>query len=129
MHAQVASGGARLLERQSELALIEDRIGAATEARGSLLLIEGPAGIGKTELVNAARERAAAAGMEVLSARGGELERSLGLGIVRQLFEARLAAAPAAERRKLLAGAASLAASALGSEPAHAGAPHRRPCR
>ncbi len=117
MHAQVASGGARLLERESELALIEDRIGAATEARGSLLLIEGPAGIGKTELVGAARGRAAAAGMEVLSARGGELERSLGFGIVRQLFEARLAAAPAAERRKLFAGAASLAAPALGSEP------------
>jgi DNA-binding CsgD family transcriptional regulator len=107
-----------LLEREAELALIEDRIGAATEARGSLLLIEGPAGIGKTELVDATRERAAAAGMEALSARGGELERSLGFGIVRQLFEARLAAASAAERRKLLAGAASLVAPALGSEPA-----------
>ena len=128
MHAQVASGGARLLERESELTLIEDRIGAATQARGSLLLIEGPAGIGKTELVDAARERAVAAGMEVLTARGGELERSLGLGIVRQLFEARLAASTPAERRELLADAASLAASALGSElVTHSPAPPSSP--
>jgi DNA-binding CsgD family transcriptional regulator len=113
---------ARLLERDSELALIEKGVSAALEGRGSVLLIEGPAGIGKTELLAAARRRAVEAGMEALLARGGELEQGIGLGICRQLFEERLAGASASERRRLLAGAASLAKPALGSRSA-TGAP------
>ncbi len=47
--------------------------------------------------------------MTVRTARGGELERGFGFGIVRQLLEAALVGADAAERDRLLAGAARLA--------------------
>jgi DNA-binding CsgD family transcriptional regulator len=102
-----------LLEREDELARLEDGIEAAADQRGSLQLIEGPAGIGKSELLAAARSRARAADFQVLEARGGELERSFGFGVVRQLFEGPLRDASTARRRELLEGAASHAAPAL----------------
>ena len=57
----------------------------ARESRGAVVLIEGPAGIGKSRLLAAARERAR--GMTVLTARCSELEREFSFGAVRQLFE------------------------------------------
>ena len=52
------------------------------------MVVEGPAGIGKTELLAAARgARARAPGCTPLTARGTELERAFGFGVVRQLFE------------------------------------------
>ena len=57
----------------------------AGEAR--LALIEGPAGIGKTQLIGALRRRGEAAGMRVLAARGSQLEREFPFGVVRQLLE------------------------------------------
>lgn len=41
------------------------------------LLVTGPAGIGKTVLLGAARERAGRAEMRVLAGRGGQLESGL----------------------------------------------------
>ena len=52
-------------------------------------------------------------GVTVLSARGTELESQLAFGAVRQLF-APVVALPAAERERLLAGPAALAAAVLG---------------
>jgi DNA-binding CsgD family transcriptional regulator len=102
-----------LLEREAELALIDGRLANAREGRGAVLVIEGSAGIGKTELLRAARERAINTGMEILTARGGELEQNLAFGIVRQLFERRLARARPPVRRSLLAGAAGFARPAF----------------
>jgi DNA-binding CsgD family transcriptional regulator len=102
-----------LLERDSELALLDAGIEAAAERRGSLILIQGPAGIGKSELLALAGSRARDRGFEVLTARGGEFERSFGFGIARQLLAPTLEEADAAERGRLLEGAASLAAPAL----------------
>ena len=77
-----------LVEREDEL----DRIAAAAHAlaagRGGLLLLEGPAGIGKTRLLAELRDRAQAAGAGVLDARATTLEREYGFGVARQLFEA-----------------------------------------
>jgi hypothetical protein len=56
----------------------------------------------------------------VLSARGGELERELPFGIVRQLLEVPLVSAGDDERRELLAGAAALAKPVLSGEGAAA---------
>ena len=64
-----------LLERESELAELAGEIAAARTGAGRLLLVEGPAGIGKTELLTAARALAEEAGLVVASARGSELER------------------------------------------------------
>src|SRR5437763_1255636 len=55
--------------------------------------------------------------MQVLSARGGELEGEFAFGIVRQLFEAQLAAVTPNARAELLVGAAELSASLFASAP------------
>src|SRR5215471_12104885 len=77
--------------------------------RGGVLLVEGGAGIGKTSLLGAATERAARAGHAVLRARGSELEAGFAFGVVRQLFERRVADSAAAARRALFSGAAAAA--------------------
>jgi len=102
-----------LLEREEELARVTAALDAACEGNGSILLIEGPAGIGKSELLSVAESRARDRGMQVLTARGGELERNFGFGVARQLFVRRLEEAKADERERLLGGPAALAARAL----------------
>ena len=62
------------------------------------MLIEGPAGIGKTRLIQEARRRAGEGGMRVLTARGSEIERDFAFGVVRQLVEGLLVDPAVAER-------------------------------
>jgi DNA-binding CsgD family transcriptional regulator len=97
-----------LLERDAELAALRSAVESARGGDGRLVVVEGPAGIGKTRLLSEARSLAAE--FEVLSARAGELESDFAFGIVRQLFEGALATAPADVRAELLSGAAGLAA-------------------
>src|SRR5919198_615012 len=85
---------------------------SARAGQGGVAVIEGPPGIGKSQLL--ATARASAAAFDVLSARGGELERDFPWGVVRQLFETRVALAPPDERAALLEGAARHAAHPLG---------------
>src|SRR6476659_1575843 len=109
--AEIFSSGEQplLFEREDDLAALDAALTEAVAGTGGVLLIEGPAGIGKTVLLEALRRRASAARMTVLAARGGELERGFGFGIVRQLLEVALIGADGAERDRLLAGAARLA--------------------
>src|SRR5260370_27994944 len=118
-------GGQALLERDAALALIDRRLRDAIAGRGSLLLIEGPAGIGKTRLVLAAGQHGRELGLTTLSARGSELERDFAYGLVRQLFEAPLVAASPPERAAFLARAARHPARLFGlaAAPRHAPAP------
>src|SRR5204863_190482 len=81
-----------MLEREAELSALEAVLDAARGGEGRLVVVEGSAGIGKTRLLAAARGLASADGADVLAARGGELEGAFVFGIVRQLFEAPLAA-------------------------------------
>jgi DNA-binding CsgD family transcriptional regulator len=99
-----------LLERDSDLAALDGAIERMGRGEGQALLITGPAGIGKSALLAAALERARSRGAAVVTARGGELETELPLGVVRQLFERLIASATPAERERLLAGAAELVA-------------------
>ncbi len=84
-----------LLERRAELALIERTIEAAAAGRGGALVLRGPAGIGKTRLLRAAGQLAAARGMYTLSARPGPLDAALPWGVARELLAAALPDAPA----------------------------------
>ena len=95
-----------LLERDPEVQTIDDALAAAYGGDGRVVLVEAPAGLGKSTLLAAARDQARARGFEVLAARGRELEREFPFGVARQLFEARVRAAGAAERRRLLQGSA-----------------------
>jgi DNA-binding CsgD family transcriptional regulator len=110
---QAAATG-QLLERSEELARIESALAEARSGRGKFVVVEGPAGIGKTALLAAARTAAADGGMRVLRSRGTELERDFAFGVVRQLFEPPLAEASELERADLLEGAAGVAAGLLG---------------
>jgi DNA-binding CsgD family transcriptional regulator len=101
--------GATLLEREGELAAIGDALARAADGRGQLVLVEGPAGLGKTSLLNAASDTAAGAGFACLRARASELERDFAYGCVRQLLEPAVGRAPGPERDRLLAGAAGFA--------------------
>src|SRR5215472_17039339 len=87
-----------LLERDRELVRIDQLLSDAHAAAGGLLVIIGPAGIGKTALLRAATARAAPAGMRALAARGRELEIDFSFGVVRQLFEPLLRAAGQADK-------------------------------
>src|SRR5204863_240124 len=85
---------AQYVEREPELAALAAVVDSACAGEGSLVVIEGTAGIGKTRLLAEARARAGGE-MRVLSARGGELEGEFAFGVVRQLFEPLLATASA----------------------------------
>ena len=93
----------QLLERERELAAVAELLGR----RSGVLIIEVGVGIGKTSLVQAACRRAEELGYDVLSARGSELEADFAFGVVRQLFERRLAVAREDERASLLGGPAA----------------------
>jgi DNA-binding CsgD family transcriptional regulator len=106
-----------LVERRTELDSISRSLASADDGSGGILVLEGAAGIGKSSLLAAAGALGRTLGMEVLEARGGELEREFGFGIVRQLFERRIGDS---DRDRLLTGAALLALPAieLSAEPA-----------
>lgn len=76
-----------LLERQAELDALERATAAAAAGSGAVVLVEGPAGIGKTSLLDAARAGAGRAGFRVLTARADRLEREYAFGVVRDLVE------------------------------------------
>lgn len=110
-----------LLERDDELDEIDRALAAALAGEGSLAVLEGPAGIGKTALLGAAGERAREGGAVVVKARGAELEAGFPYGLVRQLFEPLLRAADQPRRDRLLGGAADAARVAvLGADGAPA---------
>jgi predicted ATPase len=92
-----------LLERERELSAVD----ALLERGGGTLIVEGGAGIGKSSLVEVTCRWAAERGYEVLRARGSELESDFAFGVVRQLFERRLASADVDEREALLVGPAA----------------------
>ncbi len=102
-----ANGDTPLLERERELAALADALDQNRGLPGPVL-VEGPAGIGKSRLLGELTGRAGPLGVRTLAARGAHLERDFAFGVVRQLFEPVLAD-PAA-RERLLAGAAASAA-------------------
>jgi DNA-binding CsgD family transcriptional regulator len=102
------------IEREAERAQLRALLDRAAAGDGGLVLVEGPAGAGRSLLLEETRRDARDRGMTVLAARGGELEQSFAFGIVRQLFERALLGASADRRAELLSGSAALAAPAVG---------------
>jgi DNA-binding CsgD family transcriptional regulator len=80
-----------LVEREDDLGALAELLDGLVDGRSRAALIEGPAGIGKSRLLGALRDGAAARGVRSLTARGSELEREFPFGVVRQLFEPVLA--------------------------------------
>lgn len=76
----------RLLERDVELAAVDELLATVVAAQGSTLLVEGPPGIGKTAVLRVARQRAADAGFLTFATCGSELDQHLAFGGLRQLL-------------------------------------------
>jgi DNA-binding CsgD family transcriptional regulator len=108
----------RLLERANDLDTIDGLVRA-----GAVGVVEGPAGIGKTALLDAACQRAEALNIRVVRARASELEHGFAYGVVRQLLEPVVARLEPEARAGLFTGPARPAALVLGAEhDAHGGA-------
>jgi DNA-binding NarL/FixJ family response regulator len=110
-----------LLDRDVELAALDRQLAAVRAGSGRVVVVEGPAGIGKSSLLAAVARAAEARDVVVLRARGGPLEHDAAWGVARQLFAPLWAGAT---WRELAVGAAALAERALdpdASEPASAG--------
>ena len=105
-----------LLERDAELDELQRALEDARRGTGRLVVVEGAAGIGKTRLLESAREAAERAGLRVLSARGTELERDFPFALVGQLFEPVVHGASGPERDELLDDATRLAGPIVGIE-------------
>ncbi|HEX9043113.1 MAG TPA: AAA family ATPase [Trebonia sp.] len=103
----MAGGG--LWERENEVTALAAAFDAAARGTGQLLLVEGPAGVGKSRLLAVSRSLANGRDVPVLAARGLELEREVPFGVARQLFVPVLLRAAGPERASLLAGPAALA--------------------
>ncbi|MFC7387600.1 helix-turn-helix transcriptional regulator [Sphaerisporangium rhizosphaerae] len=99
-----------LLERDSELTALAAALEAVRMGSGSLVVVQGPPGVGKTRLLAAATDQAQANGLLVLAARGHELERAIALGVALDLLAPPLTAARPKERARLAAGLAAPAA-------------------
>jgi DNA-binding CsgD family transcriptional regulator len=111
-----------VLERERELKRIGAAMADALRGAGGVVLVEGPAGIGKTTLADAVVREGRSRGMRVLRAAGRELERDFPYGVVRQLVDPVLRTADPAARERLLDGAgAAIAALQLAPAPADSG--------
>ena len=108
------TSGAPFLEREAELKVVRDALDRLLDGQGSMLLIEGPAGIGKTRLLGAATELGVPQPLLVLEARAGPLEREMPFVVARHLLEPVVEHAEEAERSRLLAGSAGLSLIAFG---------------
>jgi DNA-binding CsgD family transcriptional regulator len=110
-----------LVERDAELELLRARLADACAGTGGVIIIEAPAGNGKSRLLTVAGDLARESGMRVLGANASELERDFPFGVAIQLFEPCWMAADAEERMELLEGPASRAGELLSGSLADRG--------
>lgn len=108
------AGSTDFLERESEEGVIERQLDEACRGEGSLTVIEGPAGIGKTTLLRRAMASARSREMTVIYGRGGVLEHEIEFGVVRQFLEKPLLSIDPETRDALLGGPARAAGPVLG---------------
>ena len=102
-----------LIEREGELETLAAALARLEDRVGGVVTIRGPAGLGKTTLVEQAIAGATGVGYRVRAAAAGPQERHFAYGVIRTLLEAPLHDADASERARLLDGAAGQAGDLL----------------
>lgn len=107
----------RLVGRDAELARIDELVERIGPDRGGVLVIRGPAGIGKSRLLDEATTVLSAAGWRVLEARSADLDRGLAFGPLRWAFRS-IAAEEVAAWPEPGSSAMALLLPALGIQPA-----------
>jgi tetratricopeptide (TPR) repeat protein/transcriptional regulator with XRE-family HTH domain len=112
-----------ILERDDDL----DRCSAVLEGvrarAGATIVVEGVAGIGKSELLARVCAESAVRGVVPLGVRGNQRDQLLAFGGVRSLLRRWLAGLGADEQQRLFAGAAAYAGVPLGLQVPHHGSP------
>ncbi len=113
------AGTQPLIERALELEVLGGAVRRLADGDGAVVVLEAPAGLGKSTLLEHVGPLATAAGCLVRRAAPGPLERHFPFGVVRALLEAPLRDASEQERARLLDGAAASAGRLLleGSVP------------
>lgn len=76
-----------LVDRERETAVLRTMVDQLAAGRPGWLLVEGPAGIGKTRLLDELRRLSGGAGVWVRCARSSILEQGFEWGVARQLFD------------------------------------------
>ncbi|CAL9368948.1 hypothetical protein SUDANB56_00797 [Streptomyces sp. enrichment culture] len=112
-----AAPSAALWERDEELAAIAEAVDVLCADRhspGTLLVLRGEAGLGKTALLAETRRIAEQRGCTVWSARGGETLRTVPFNVVRQLLQPALVSMLPEEAREYLGDWYGIAGPALG---------------
>ncbi|GHE65783.1 hypothetical protein GCM10018771_54510 [Streptomyces cellulosae] len=112
-----AAPSAALWERDEELAAIAEAVDVLCADRhspGTLLVLRGEAGLGKTALLAETRRIAERRGCTVWSARGGETLRTVPFNVVRQLLQPALVSMLPEEAREYLGDWYGIAGPALG---------------
>ena len=102
-----------LIERAVELEVLAGAVRRLAEGEGGVVVLDAPAGLGKTALLDPAAGWATDAGCLVRRAAPGPLERHFPFGVVRALLEAPLREASDQERERLLEGVAASAGTLL----------------
>src|SRR5215218_3888903 len=109
-------GAEVLVEREAELSALSTAVEDAVDGRGRLVVVEGPAGIGKTRLLRSVAQVAADGdAMRVLVARATEFEVHIPFGVARQLLDPLVLALGEGERAELFTGAAALSRTVIGA--------------
>ncbi|MET7285292.1 AAA family ATPase [Streptomyces sp. NPDC005573] len=111
------AASAPLWERDEEVAAVAralDELCADQASSGSLLVVRGEAGLGKTALLAETRRMAESRGCVVWSARGGETLKSVPFHVVRQLLQPALLSLHPEEAREYLGDWYDIAGPALG---------------
>ncbi len=88
----LGNGDSGLVGRAGELGAIDAAIADAVAGSAPVLALVGEAGIGKSALLAATRERAAGAGLTVLEGRAAEHERDVPFGLVTDALDDTVAA-------------------------------------
>ena len=102
-----------LIERTVELGMLAGAVRRLADGEGGVVVLDAPAGLGKTALLERAALFATDSGCLVRRAAPGPLERHFPFGAVRALLEAPLREASGEERARLLDGAAAAAGTLL----------------
>ncbi len=104
---------APLIERAVEIEVLDGSVRCLAEGDGGVVVLDAPAGLGKTALLEHVALAADGAGCLVRRAAAGPLERHFPFAVMRALLETPLREASEDERAQLLDGAAAPAGAML----------------
>ncbi len=82
-----ALGVVQLIERDAELAHVDNALDALAASQGGLIIVDGPLGIGRSSLLSAACARAVQRGFAVIDTRATRTEQRFEFSIVRELLQ------------------------------------------